>query len=93
MTALLRTGRSGYRRIKKFRPGALIGEMSAYTPERQRTATLVADEDSVLYHLTAERQKRIDAGDLELAAVVHELVARTLGMRISYMNRRLFQDK
>ena len=53
----------------------------------------MADEDSVLYHLTAERQKRIDAGDLELAAVVHELVARTLGMRISYMNRRLFQDK
>lgn len=93
MTALIGTDHNGFRRVKKFRPGALIGEMSAYTVDRKRTATIVADEDSVLYHLTAERQKRIDAGDLELAAVVHELVARTLGMRISYMNRRLFQDK
>ena len=38
---------NGFKRVKKFRPGALIGEMSAYTPDRKRTATIVADEDSV----------------------------------------------
>jgi SulP family sulfate permease len=92
MTALIGTEHNGFRRIKKFRPGALIGEMSAYTPERQRTATLVADEPSVLYHLSSENLARLDSENLKLAASIHELVARTLGNRISYMNKRLFME-
>jgi len=92
MTALIGTEHNGFKRVKKFRPGALIGEMSAYTPDRKRTATIVADEDSVLYHLTAEKLAQLDIEDLKLAASIHELVARTLGGRISYMNRRLFLE-
>ena len=92
MTALIRLGADGLKRVKKFRPGALIGELSAYTPERLRTATIVADSDSVLYHLSSESLARFDAEDLRLAASIHELIARTLGMRIDYMNRRLFQE-
>jgi hypothetical protein len=46
----------------------------------------------VLYHLTAEKLKRLDVEDLKLAASIHELVARTLGGRITYMNRRLFME-
>ncbi|MEJ2385670.1 MAG: SulP family inorganic anion transporter [Xanthomonadales bacterium] len=92
MTALIRLGADGLKRVKKFRPGALIGELSAYTPERLRTATIVADSDSVVYHLSSESLARFDAEDLRLAASIHELIARTLGMRINYMNRRLFQE-
>ena len=92
MTALIRIGADGLKRVKKFRPGALIGELSAYTPERRRTATLVADTDAVLFHLSSESLARFDAEDLRLAASIHELIARTLGMRIEYMNRRLFQE-
>ena len=92
MTALIGTEHNGFRRVKKFRPGALIGEMSAYTADRKRTATIVADEDSVLYHLTSEKLARLDADDLKLAASIHELVARTLGGRITYMNKRLFLE-
>jgi len=92
MTALIGTEHNGFRRVKKFRPGALIGEMSAYTVDRKRTATIVADEDSVLYHLTSEKLARLDADDLKLAASIHELVARTLGGRITYMNKRLFLE-
>lgn len=92
MTALIDTGHNGLKRVKKFRPGALIGEMSAYTNERKRTATVVADKDSVLYHLTAEQLARLDVEDMQLAASIHELVARTLGARIAYMNRRLFLE-
>ena len=92
MTALIRIGEDGLKRVKKFRPGALIGELSAYTHDRRRTATLVADGDSVLYHLSAETLARLDAENLRLAASIHELIARTLGMRIDYMNRRLFQE-
>jgi SulP family sulfate permease len=92
MTALIGTEHNGFKRVKKFRPGALIGEMSAYTIDKRRTATIVADEDSVLFHLTAEKLARLDVDDLKLAASIHELVARTLGGRISYMNRRLFLE-
>ena len=92
MTALIGTVHNGLKRVKKFRPGALIGELSGYTPERVRTATVVADEDSVLYHLSSEKRAELDTEDLILSASIHELVARTLGTRISYMNRRLFLE-
>ena len=92
MTALIGTEHNGFKRVKKFRPGALIGEMSAYTADRKRTATIVADEASVLYHLSAEKLARLDLEDLKLTASIHELVARTLGGRITYMNRRLFLE-
>jgi SulP family sulfate permease len=92
MTALIGTEHNGFKRVKKFRPGALIGEMSAYTADRKRTATIVADENSVLYHLSAEKLAMLDIEDLKLAASIHELVARTLGGRITYMNRRLFLE-
>jgi len=92
MTALISTDHEGWKRVKKFRPGALIGEMSAYTSDKARTATVVANEPSVLYHLTSEKMAQLDRENLILAASIHELVARTLGNRIAYMNRRLFLE-
>ncbi len=92
MTALINTEQDGWKRVKKFRPGSLIGEMSAYSPDRLRTASVVANEASVLYHLTSEKLAQLDTDDLMLTASIHELVARTLGNRITYMNRRLFLE-
>jgi len=92
MTALINTEQDGWKRVKKFRPGSLIGEMSAYSPDRLRTASVVANEASVLYHLTSEKLAQLDNEDLMLTASIHELVARTLGNRITYMNRRLFLE-
>lgn len=92
MTALIATPTNGMRRVKKFIGGSVIGEMSNYTPDRKRTATIIANEPSVLYHLTAERITGLDAQDPRLGSSVHELVARTLGVRITYMNRRLIQE-
>ncbi|NNK31502.1 MAG: SLC26A/SulP transporter family protein [Xanthomonadales bacterium] len=92
MTALIGTENNGFKRVKKFAPGSLLGELSAYTAEGIRTATVIADEDSVLYHLSSESQAKLDTVDFELAASIHELVARTLASRIAYMNRRLFLE-
>jgi len=92
LTAFINTPMNGMRRVKKFRPGAVIGEMSAYTPERIRTATVIASEPSVLYHLTSQKLAELDDQDFRLAASIHELVARTLGGRIAYMNRRLMLE-
>ena len=92
LTAYIETSMNGLRRVKKFRSGAVIGEMSSYTPERIRTATLIADEPSVLWHMTAEKLSQLDSKNFKLAASIHELVARTLGGRITYMNRRLMLE-
>jgi len=92
LTAFINTPLNGMRRVKKFRPGAVIGEMSSYTPERIRTATMIASEHSVLYHLTSEKLAELDHENFRLAASIHELVARTLGGRIAYMNRRLLLE-
>jgi SulP family sulfate permease len=92
MTALISTEHDGWKRVKKFRPGSLIGEMSSYTSDKLRTATIVANEASVLYHLTSEKLAQLDTENPILAASIHELVARTLGSRITYMNRRLILE-
>lgn len=92
MTALIGTTTNGMKRVKKFNAGSVIGEMSSYTPDRKRTATIIANEPSVLYHLGADRMKGLDESDSRLVGSIHELVARTLGGRIAYMNRRLIQE-
>jgi len=68
----------------KFSPGSVIGELSSYTLDGTRTASVAADSDSVLYYLNPE-----SLGDI---AIVHELVARTMGVRMEYMNRRLMWE-
>jgi SulP family sulfate permease len=92
MTALIGTPTNGMKRVKKFNAGSVIGEMSSYTRDRRRTATVIANEPSVLYHLSAKTIAGLEEADHRLVGSVHELVARTLGGRISYMNRRLIQE-
>ena len=92
MTALIGTETNGMRRVKKFNAGSVIGEMSSYTQDRKRTATIISNEFSVLYYLSAEKISRFDKENARLASAIHELVARTLGTRIAYMNRRLIQE-
>jgi len=81
LSATIDTGRGPSHRVKKFSPGSVIGELSSYTVEGTRTASVFADTPAVLYYLNPE-----SLGD---DAIVHEIVARTLGVRMEYMNRRL----
>jgi CRP-like cAMP-binding protein len=82
MTALIGTRTNGMKRVKKFNAGSVIGEMSSYTPDMQRTATIIANEPAVLYHLSAKKIAGMDLSDAWLVSSIHELVARTLGARI-----------
>ncbi len=70
--------------LKKFIPGAVIGELSAYTQEKTRTAAVIADTFTVIYHLDPQK--------LSDKTLLHQLVARILGIRIEYMNRRLLRE-
>jgi len=79
-------------RVKKFGPGSLIGELSMFMPSRQRTATVIADVDSVLYFMSSKIVNSDDPAESRLTGAVHELIARALGARINYMNQRLMLE-
>lgn len=91
MTASIDDGQGGALRVKKFTPGSIIGELSSYSADNKRSATVVADEPSVLYHLDPARLAETPGMEDALSAV-HEMVARTLTARIDYMNRRLIKE-
>ena len=84
MSATIDTGRAPSQRVKKFCAGSVIGEMSSYTSQGTRSASVIADSDAVLYYLNPQ-----SLGD---QSIVHELVARTMGARMEYMNRRLMWE-
>lgn len=83
---------SAKHRVKKFGPGSLIGELSMFMPNRRRTATVIADVDSVLYFLPSSTVFSDELANSRLAGAIHELIARALGTRINYMNQRLMLE-
>lgn len=92
LSATITTEDGARMRVKKFSPGSLVGEISAYLRDHHRTATVVADTAAVVHHLNVEKLQALEGGNHELMACVHELVATTLAKRVSYMNRRLLAE-
>jgi SulP family sulfate permease len=89
LSAFVNLGNGSTTRVRKFKPGSLIGELSAYLQDKRRSATIIADDDSVLYHLSLTNLRSTDGTDHELLSTIHELVAATLAERVSFMNSRL----
>ena len=92
MSAFISNGSGSSTRVRKFSPGSLIGELSAYLRNKHRTATVIADAHTVLYHLNTARISELQQGDHEIRAIIHELVATTLAERVSFMNSRLLVE-
>ena len=92
MSAFISNGSGSTTRVRKFSPGSLIGELSAYLRDKHRTATVIADDHAVLYHLNTARISELQQGDQEIRAIIHELVATTLAERVSFMNSRLLAE-
>jgi len=89
LSAFIRSATGEQIRIKKFSPGSVLGELSSYLTRKHRTATIVADEDSLIYHLDREKMEQLDSANHELRACIHELVATILAERVSAMNDRI----
>ncbi len=69
-------------RLRTMGPGTVVGEVTLYRGT-VRTASVVTDEPSTLYRLTAEQLADMERGEPELAAAVHRLFARLLAERLS----------
>jgi SulP family sulfate permease len=92
MSAMINLDNGQSKRVKKFSPGSIVGEMSNYTTGKERTASVIAEEFCTLYHVDFEKMAQLSEMKQESLAAIHELIARTLSMRIAYMNKRLMLE-
>lgn len=75
-------------RLRTLLEGTLIGEMSLYTG-KPVGASVVADTDCELLHLSLESFQLLCTVDPAVAADLHAFVARTLAARIGHANRTI----
>ena len=75
-------------RIRTLLEGTVLGEISLYRGERC-TATVVAELECEVLHLSPEAFDRLCRDDTAAAAQLHVFVARTLAGRVSHANRAI----
>lgn len=75
-------------RLRSMRGGTTVGEMGLYmgTP---RTADVIASRPTILFKLTAEALQNMRKQDPEVAALLHEWIARLLAERLAANNRTI----
>jgi Sulfate permease and related transporters (MFS superfamily) len=89
VTALLKLPENnGHKRLSTMSAGTVIGEMGLYLGTK-RSATAVAEKESVLFRLSAESLKTIEEKDLELAAALHRFFVRLLATRLVHANEEM----
>jgi len=79
-------------RLREFRPGTVVGEMAAYTDLKQRSASAVATQPTVVYRLVPEKIKDLPVHARDCETALHEFVARLLAARLTFMNKRVEAD-
>jgi SulP family sulfate permease len=75
-------------RLRSMRGGTTVGEMGMYLGA-PRTASVVASRPSVVYRLSAESLARMSVQDPEVAALLHEWIARLLAERLTITDRTI----
>jgi SulP family sulfate permease len=75
-------------RLRRMVGHTIVGEMGFYR-KIPRSATVIAEEPSVVYRLTREALNRMHAEDPAAAAVLHTLIIRLLSDRLEFANREV----
>jgi sigma-B regulation protein RsbU (phosphoserine phosphatase) len=76
------------KRLRTLGPGEALGEMALYLHDN-RTATVEASIDSVLWRLTANRLAAVEAAAPALAVAMHRHVVKLIAERLAYTNRHV----
>jgi SulP family sulfate permease len=75
-------------RLRRMMGYTVVGEMGFYR-QVPRTATVIAEEPSVVYRLTRESFDKMQAQDPTAASVFHKLIIRLLSDRLEFANREI----
>jgi SulP family sulfate permease len=69
-------------RVRKMGAGAILGEVGLYV-DAEATASVVTNQPSAIYYLSAENLKRMEQEAPEVAVAFHRSIARLLSERLS----------
>jgi SulP family sulfate permease len=75
-------------RLRRMMGYTVVGEMGFYR-QVPRTATVIAEEPSVVYRLTRESFDKMQEQDPTAASVFHKLIIRLLSDRLEFANREI----
>ena len=75
-------------RLRRMMGYTVVGEMGFYR-QVPRTATVIAEEPSVVYRLTRDSFDKMQAQDPTAASVFHKLIIRLLSDRLEFANREI----
>ncbi len=73
-------------RLQTMGSGHIVGEIGFYLKQR-RTASVVADEDSIVYCLTREQLTSMEEEHPETASLLHRFVIQLVSERVSHLTR------
>jgi SulP family sulfate permease len=88
LNVLIETAEGEMTRLRSIRSGTVVGELGMYL-KNERTANVVTVQKSVLYKLTTESMKKMEAQDPDVASALHEWIARLLAERMADNNRSI----
>jgi sulfate permease, SulP family len=89
LTTRLDIAKGKFIRLRKQGGGTMVGEMGLFLNQARRTATVVADEPSVLYRLSIDAYNRMMHDDPEVAFHLHQWIGRVLSVRLAENNSTL----
>ncbi len=75
-------------RLETMRNGHTVGEIGFYLGKRG-TATVITDEPSVIYRLSATDLKRLERRNPQTANLLHQVVIQLLAERLMHMRRTI----
>ncbi|MGH8928215.1 MAG: Crp/Fnr family transcriptional regulator, partial [Acidimicrobiia bacterium] len=75
-------------RLRTLGPGAVVGEIGTYLGD-PASADVVADSDSLVRIITAERIRDLEREDPARAARLHRLIIERLARRLAQTNQAL----
>ena len=88
LTTRLEISKGKFIRLSSQGAGTMVGEMGLFL-KQSRTATVVADEASVLYKLSLDAYNRMMQNDPGLAFHLHQWIVRVLSVRLAENNHTL----
>jgi len=85
---VIKISRNQERVLRKYKSGAILGEMAIYTGER-RTASVRIEEDATLYRLDRENMDAMARKFPASTAALHTYIVRLMSERLGRANREL----
>jgi SulP family sulfate permease len=94
VTARLELAKNQSLRLRSMGAGTVVGEVGMFL-NGQRMASVVTEEDCIVYRLSAESLNRLCHEDLDLALALHQFMLRLLAERLTSTSNMLrgFQEQ